>query len=356
MNAVTESDRANPSAEEVEAFYSKLGKRDLSPLWENMQNLAPPAPRSAAVPTLWKAQMLQEQLDDAIRLVTTEKAERRVLVLENRGMPGQSASTPSLYSGVQVLAGHERARSHRHTASALRLIISGNGGYTTVEGERAYMKPGDFIITPSWSYHDHGNDSDEPVVWLDGLDVFIVNLLSAAFGQGGAATEQPVIRPSGDALARYGQGVVPIDYEPKGTSSPLFYYPYERTKRALHAMASHGAPDPALGFKAIFTDPTTGASPIRTMSAFMQSIPAGFCGESYRSTDGAVFCVVEGSGSVRLGETTWDVNPHDIFVIPSWHWHALEARKDLVLFSFSDRTLQQHLGFWREQRNAVGEA
>jgi gentisate 1,2-dioxygenase len=340
------------SAWELERFHATLAALHLAPLWESMRNLAPVAPRPQAVPALWKSRELNEQLLAAVRLITAEKAERRVIVLENPAMPGQCAATPSLYAGVQILAGGERARSHRHTASALRMVLEGTGGYTSVGGERVRMRPGDFIITPSWEFHDHGNDGVEPVTWLDGLDVLIVNLLGAPFGESFPSIEQPVVRPEGDALARYGGGVQPLGYASNRLSSPIFLYPYERTRAALDAMARHGPCDPALGLKVIYTDPTTGQSPIRTMSAGMQLLPRGFCGDDYRATDGAVFCVIDGRGRVHVGDHVWEVGRHDVFVIPSWNWHAFEASEELLIFSFSDRVLQSHLGFFREERRS----
>jgi gentisate 1,2-dioxygenase len=86
------------------------------------------------------------------------------------------------------------------------------------------------------------------------------------------------------------------------------------------------------------------------MAVFMQWQPAGFAGRRYRSTDGAIFCVVEGSGRVRIGKTRIAFSQHDVFVVPSWTLHELEADADTVLFSYSDRAAQEALGFWREEQ------
>ena len=94
-------------------------------------------------------------------LITAKEAERRVLILENPGLPGQSRITNSLFAGLQMILPGEVAPAHRHTPSALRFIIEGHGAYTAVEGERTLMEPGDFVITPPWTWHDHGNESDQ---------------------------------------------------------------------------------------------------------------------------------------------------------------------------------------------------
>ena len=91
------------------------------------------------------------------------------------GLTGQSSITHSLFAGLQIILPGEVAPAHRHAQSALRFIIEGNDAYTAVAGERTTMSPGDFVITPSWTWHDHGNDKREPMVWLDGLDIPLVS-------------------------------------------------------------------------------------------------------------------------------------------------------------------------------------
>jgi gentisate 1,2-dioxygenase len=332
------------------AFHRELGAKNLAPLWEVMKDLVPREPRSAAVPAYWSAELLRSMAIEAGTLITAEKAERRVLVLENPALRGQSQITTSLYAGVQLIMPGETAPTHRHTASALRLIMEGRGGYTVVDGERVAMHRGDFLITPTWSLHDHGSDGDEPVIWLDGLDVPIVKMLSVGFSEDGGNGVQTTARPEGDSLARYGSGLLPVNYVARDAASPLFHYPYARTREALETMRGMTEWDTAEGLRLAFTDPTTGESPTRTMGAFMQLLPAGFEGTEIRSTDGTVFSVVEGTGTISVGDTEWSVKPNDLFVVPSWNWYRISAASDLILFSFSDRPLQQKLGFWRQQR------
>jgi gentisate 1,2-dioxygenase len=104
-----------------------------------------------------------------------------------------------------------------------------------------------------------------------------------------------------------------------------------------------------------YIDPSTGASPVKTMTASMSLFPAGFRGEKYRSVAGSVWSVVEGAGRVRVGEECWQIGPRDIVAVPSWAWHSVEADEELVVFSFSDEVLQRHLGFWREERGGSRE-
>lgn len=340
----------NNRAAAMDDFRAELAADHLQPLWDIMRRIAAREPVRGGVPVHWNWDHLRDHAMRAGELVTAEEAERRVIVLENPAFPGEGKITSSLYSGIQLILPGETAPSHRHTASALRLILEGQGAFTTVAGERILMSPGDFIVTPSNSFHDHGNDTDQPVLWLDGLDVFVVNLLNAPFGDDHPEQRQPVTRPAGDSLARYGRGLVPHGHRHVGGETGTFWWPYAQTRAALNDLLAAGPIDEALGVRMNFIDPSTGLPPIKTMTASMSIYPAGFRGRPYRSVAGAVWSVVEGGGRVRVGDQVWHVGPKDVFVVPGWAWHKVETDEELVVFSFSDEVLQRHLGFWREER------
>ena len=318
-----------------------------------MGRIAAREPTRGGVPIQWKWSQLRSYAMRAGQLITAEEAERRVLVLENPSFAGEGRATNSLYAGIQLILPGEIAPSHRHTASALRMIMEGSGAYTAVNGERVIMSPGDFIVTPSNSFHDHGNDGDEPVLWLDGLDVFVVNLLNAPFNQDHPQIRQPITRPDGYSLGRYGNGLLPHGFVRDEPRSPTFWWPYSRTKESLQILCDVDRIDPCLGLRMDFADPTTGQSPFKTLTASMSLFPAGFRGEPYRSISGAVMTVVEGTGKVRVGNDEWLVSRNDVFVVPGWAWHDFAADEDLVIFGFSDEVLQRHLGFWREERTSL---
>jgi gentisate 1,2-dioxygenase len=334
---------------ERQEFYGRLDAKNTAPLWEVLAKIIPPEPTPETVPVLWRYNELRSLLMEAGRLLTTKEAERRVLVLENPGVRGQSRITQSLYAGLQLIQPGEIAPCHRHAASALRFVVEGAGAYTAVEGERTTMHPGDFILTPSWTYHDHGNPGDVPVVWLDGLDVPIVNLFDTSFAERFPGEVHPNTIEEGDALARYGANMLPVDFSGPRPSSPIFNYPYDRSRAALEELSRHGPVHPCHGTKMRYVNPATGGYPMPSIGAFLQLLPKGFRGEPYRATDATVFSVVEGSGRTRVGDRTFTWSPRDIFVAPSWAPVALEADADAVLFSFSDRPAQKALGLWREQ-------
>src|SRR5947208_12637854 len=166
---------------ERKEFYSRLRTKNAAPLWEVLGEIVRKDPRTSVQAALWRYDEMRPFIGEAGRIITAEEAERRVLILENPGLSGMSRITQSLYAGLQLILPGETAHSHRHSASALRFILEGTGAYTSVDGERMTMKPGDFILTPFWSFHDHGNPGAEPVVWLDGLDIPIVNMFDTSF-------------------------------------------------------------------------------------------------------------------------------------------------------------------------------
>jgi gentisate 1,2-dioxygenase len=345
----------HPTAAMRQQLYRDMSPSNLTPLWEVLHALVPRQPDSPCVPAIWRYQEVRPFLMRAGQAITAEEAVRRVLILENPGLRGQSCVTQSLYAGLQLILPGEIAPSHRHTQSALRFIVEGSGAYTAVDGERTTMRPGDFIITPSWTWHDHGSETGEPVVWLDGLDIPMLRFFDAGFAENDDSKSQAVSRSEGTSFARYGHNMAPVRHEsPFGRTSPIFSYPYERSREALDALECSAPVDDWDGVKLRYVNPLTGGSPIPTMATFMQKLPAGFFGRPWRQTDGAVYSVVEGEGEVVVerGGAEWrqHFSPRDHVVIPSWHTARFASERGCVLFSFSDRPVQQALGIHQEER------
>ena len=216
------------------------------------------------------------------------------------------------------------------------------------------MRYGDFIITPPMAWHEHGNETDQPMFWLDGLDIPIVQFLDASFSEHHDEDEQPIARPVGDAQARYGSNLLPVDQRSVAGASPVFNYPYARTRDALAQLARLQAWDPCHGLKMRYSNPVTGGYPMATIAAFIQLLPRGFQTAPYRSTDATIFVAVEGRGRTRIGaDFVVEWGPRDIFVVPSWKPVVHEASDEAVLFSFSDRPVQEALQLFREDRHSA---
>src|SRR5918992_4858182 len=272
-------------------FYERIGGLSMAPLWESMHQLVPPQPAPRYQAAHWDYDKVRPYLMESGSLITAKEAVRRVLILENPAMQGSACITPSLYAGLQLILPGEVAPSHRHTQSALRFVVEGRGAYTAVDGERTTMQPGDFIVTPSWTFHDHGNPGGDPVVWLDGLDVPIVNMLDASFAEHHPQETQPVSKREGDALVRYGANLLPLEYKPTTLSAPVFVYPYSRSREALAQLHQNGPLHACHGVKVQYVNPATGGYPMPTIAAFLQYLPKGFKGEAYRGTDATIYSV-----------------------------------------------------------------
>ena len=193
------------------------------------------------------------------------------------------------------------------------------------------------------------------MVWLDGLDIPMLRFFDAGFAQNDDSQSQAVSRSEGTSFARYGNNMAPVrQTSPFGKTSPLFSYPYERSREALDHLERDAPIDDWDGVKLRYLNPLTGGSPMPTMAAFMQKLPAGFSGKPWRQTDGTVYSVVEGDGEVMVerGGIQWrqSFSPHDHFVIPSWHTARFASERGCVLFSFSDRPVHQALGIHQEER------
>jgi gentisate 1,2-dioxygenase len=186
---------------------------------------------------------------------------------------------------------------------------------------------------------------------MDGLDIRIVQTFAAQFHEVYGEDVQPVARSEGASAARFGQGLVPLGASaPFGKTSPIFNYPYERSRDSLAKIARDEAPDACHGWKMEFINPLTGGHAMPTIAAFIQLLPKGFNTRPYRCTDGMVFSVVEGTGSALIGGEKFDFEPRDTFVVPSWFPLEIQSNAETVLFSFSDRPGQEAMGLWREKR------
>src|SRR5215470_11569489 len=282
-----------------EEFYQRISKRDMAPLWKVMSSVVTKEPVTRCVPHVWHYDDVKSLVMESGGLITAEEALRRVLILENPALRGEARATNTLFAGIQMILPGEVAPAHRHVSSAIRFVLDGQGAYTAVEGEKAFMSPGDFVITANWAAHDHGNPSDKPMLWLDVLDYPAVNFYEACFAEDFEEQKQAMRRQDGDSLAFYGSGVLP-DGTAATNRSPIINYTYARTRPIVERMLLAGNIDPRQGARVRYANPVTGGPVLPTMGAALAMLPKGFHGEPYRSTDGMIFVCVEGSGATEV--------------------------------------------------------
>ena len=161
MNEMT----SPPSAAELPPEYrARLASLSLLPAWTLLRAVMPVgAPVHQAQAKHWCYRDIRPELLRAGQLVTAERAERRVLAFVNPGIdPARMSTMPSIFFGLQLILPGERAPNHRHVPAAARIIVEGEGAYTTVNDEKIRMEPGDIVFTPPHRWHDHGHEGVGP--------------------------------------------------------------------------------------------------------------------------------------------------------------------------------------------------
>jgi gentisate 1,2-dioxygenase len=333
-----------------EVFQERMHSNHMYGLWElASQMTAHPQPKM--IPYMWRWSLLESLIDQSGEAVPVGD-ERRALQLFNPGLAGRWATTNSLIAAVQLLLPGEVARAHRHTPTAIRFIIEGVGAYTAVDGERVYMRPGDLILTPSWSWHDHGNETNERVIWMDGLDIPLIQSLEAMFFQFYKAPQVPATRPANASKQLHGHvHLHPTWVKEKPQSSPLLLYSWDQTWQALNALREYeGSPFDGIALE--YSHPQTGGPLLPTMACWVQLLRPGESTKAHRHTGSAVYHVVKGEGVTVIDGQRLVWGKGDIYAMPPWvlHEHAnSSASEDAVLFSIQDTPVLKALGLYYEE-------
>lgn len=340
---------SNDASAEREAFYAELVDFGMGALWNVLGDALTSAPRVRSVPYIWRYRDVRPRLLRAGELVTAEEAERRVLMLLNPGVPETPAATATLFAGMQLILPGEIAPTHHHTPSALRFIVEGDGAYSAVEGEQAIMRKGDYLTTPNWTWHDHGNESEGPMIWLDGLDIPFVTKLDAVFFEEYPEQRQPIVKPIDDSIRRWGSNLRPSWQVHDKLHSPLLVYRWTAARAALHGLRDDTG-SPFDGIIMEYTNPYTGGPTLPTMAAYLQLLRKDEHTRAHRHVASTVYHVAEGGGHSVIAGQRFDWEEGDTFVVPAWAWHEHASEGgEAVLFSFSDRPILRSFGLDREE-------
>jgi gentisate 1,2-dioxygenase len=285
--------------EDLPADYREaLARQNLVPLWPSLRAVLPPeqpCPNTRA--THWSYEALKPLLLKAGELTPIEKAERRVLVLANpgHGLDKMQASA-AIYLGMQLLLPGEWAPSHRHTPNAVRMVVEGEGAWTTVDGEQCTMRRGDLILTPTGLWHEHGHDGNAPVIWLDVLDLPLMHYLEASYHVDGPRQEP---RPERADRVYARGGVVPMPvFERARKAYPMLRYPWVEVRAALEALASD-QPDLA-AVQVGYVNPETGADVQNVLGYSALMLRPGQTLRLPARSPASVFHVIEGSVNVSV--------------------------------------------------------
>jgi gentisate 1,2-dioxygenase len=331
-------------------YRDELTKQNLVPLWPSLRGVLPAdKPTVNTRATAWSYQKLRPLLMKAGELTPIEKAERRVLVLANpgHGLEKMQASS-AIYLGMQLLLPGEWAPSHRHTPNAVRMIVEGEGAYTTVDGEKCPMSRGDLILTPTGLWHEHGHDGDKPVVWLDVLDLPLVYYLEASYHVEG---KRQTFKPGrGDRV--YGRGgVVPTPvFERKRTAYPLLRYPWTETRAALEALASD---QPGLeAVQVTYINPETGGDAQNILGYYALMLKPGQTLILPARSPATVFHLVEGRIEARIGDQGFTLVEADTCCAPGFTGVQLRnrsANSPAFIFIADETPLHRKLGVFENR-------
>lgn len=333
--------------------YRAIDQLGAAPLWQHLGNLFSPEPKSRAVPYVWRYEALRPYALHFADTLSIEDAERRVLMLVNPGLKDPPATVNSLYAGIQIILPGETAQAHRHTSNAFRFIIEGRGAYTTVNGERVHMHPGDLLLTPGWHWHDHDHEGEGPMMWLDGLDYPLINALESGFFELYSDRAQKPSVPDDLSSRQFIHGRLnPAWGLERTASSPIGNYPWEETARAFDAIADRAAGSEVDGIVLEYTNPWTGGPVLPTMSCRIQRLRPGFRGAAQRQTPSMIVHVKDGSGRTVVDGQTLDWAPGDVFAVPGWATYQLvngSASEDAILFSYTNEPVMRSLGLYRQE-------
>jgi gentisate 1,2-dioxygenase len=326
-------------------YLADLRELNLVPLWPSLRAVLPPGkPRPNTRPTIWSYEALRPLLMRAGELTPIETAERRVLVLANpgHGLENMKASA-AMYLGMQLLLPGEWAPSHRHTPNAVRMIVEGEGAYTTVDGEKCPMSRGDLILTPTGLWHEHGHDGTEPVVWLDVLDLPLVYYMEASYHINGQ--RQDVKPGQGDRAYARG-GVVPTPVFTRSAKAyPMLRYPWVEARAALVAL---GAEQPGLdAVQVTYINPETGGDAQNILGFYALMLRPGQVLRLPARSPASVFHVIEGGADVSVDGHDFNLAEADTCCAPGYTAVTLRNRsagQPSFLFMADESPLHRKLG------------
>jgi gentisate 1,2-dioxygenase len=305
------------AAADLPALYALLDEVQVKNGWAKAVPVIVPEPRPQFVPHRWRYADMHAALHVAGRLVGTEWAERRNLIMANP-IPGNDyATVPTLVGAYQMVKAGEQAVSHRHTPNAMRIVLdAAPGTYTVVDGVKVPMEPGDVLLTPNWLWHGHANESAQDAYWIDFLDAPLTRALGPMFFQ-----HHP-------DRAQQASGV------DAGSRMRFAFREYAARLR----QASECAP----GVRQLVLGPET----LVTFDRVAVQIDAGTAWSPERSTANQVYTVLQGSGSSRIGEQAFDWERGDMIAAPAWHAQQHSASEDALLLRVSDEPLMRMLGWY----------
>ena len=328
---------AEPQPNALEAFDQEIQRSSMQGHWK-MELPSYMEPRSKLYPMHWRWSQLRDYLLRSGDLISVNDAGRRTIQLINPGLAPRRSTTHTMQMSFQLVLPGEVATAHRHTMNAIRFVLEGGGTFTNVEGESFLMEPGDLILTPGWTFHDHLNESEQPIIWIDGLDVPLVFALDAAFIEEYSQPQQPVKRM-----------VRTAEDDPRGPDGSTWYWKWSATEVRLRELSSNtpAGQDVVLEFNHPDGRPT-----LPSIACGIQVVRAGEQTTRTRHTSSGIYHVLRGSGTTVVGDTTYQWEKGDSFVVPNWTWHqhVNKGSEEAQFFFMSDWPVLNAFGLHRQEQ------
>ncbi len=332
------------------AYLAALREQNLVPLWPSLRGVLPPdKPTLNTRATHWPYQAIRPLLMQAGELTPIEKAERRVLVLANpgHGLDKMQASA-AMYLGMQLLLPGEWAPSHRHTPNAVRMVVEGTGAWSTVDGEKCEMVRGDLILTPTGLWHEHGHDGDQPVVWLDVLDLPLVHYMEASYH---VNSGHQSVKPGRGERAYARGGVVPSAvFERSHKAYPMLRYPWADARAALESLAAD-RPD-LEAVQVTYTNPETGLDAENILGFYAMMLRPGQTLKLPVRSPACVFHLIEGAATVQIDSQRFTLAQADTCCAPGYtpvSLANLSKTQPAFLFLADETPLHKKLGVYESR-------
>jgi len=336
-------------SKEIQELNDLLRPRWVSGLWNVDHAERPGDPKTRVTPHLWKWHDIYDSLVQAKDKISVASGsvERRVIRLVNPGMAETEMTSHTILLSFQLIQPGEVAPAHRHTMSAFRFILRGRGAYTNVDGNKMVMQDGDLILTPHGCWHEHAHDGDENMVWIDGLDVPLVQAL-----------QQISFDPYKGRLP-VNEAIDPALFHgmtrPVGTNTSeapqVLHYHWRDTYASLQQLArTTGSPFDGAALE--FVNPANGGPTLPTMSCQVQMLRPNEKTKSHRHTSTSIYHAFRGSGTTLINGETFHWQKGDTFIVPLWSWHEHangSTTDEAILFSMHDEPILKAFGLFREE-------
>jgi 1-hydroxy-2-naphthoate dioxygenase len=331
---------------DLKQFNLELKQKNLAGYWETAEGESYRQPASTYKPCLWKWQDVEYAIAEAGKVVGLEMVSRRVIRLCS---PDKGTTAHTFQFNLQMLQPGEHAVAHRHTQAGVRFVVRGKGAHCVVEGESFDMEEGDFLTNPNWTWHEHVNKSDKPVLWIDALDSPLMRFLEVGFHEPHESGRQTISKSDGTTSAE-SSSIRPTWIKSNSIHPPGYRYSWSDTEAALKTLGEQPG-DPYDGIFLEYVNPLNGGPTLPTMACGIQMLRSGEKTRAHRHTSSTVYHVFRGAGATVIDDVRYEWDTGDSFTVPHWQYHHHENRfaQPAILFVLSNSPALKALGYYREE-------